>query len=157
MTGMSRRFKWMRLCFKITGLFILGIGVIIGYGNLRGWFLHPERQEFLKWVLESDVGMPIEHPSARAFMRHFPPLEDARTEEITHVTKNVQRLENGGVLLASINYMHRDHSRTTYVATLPEIREWAAETTYPWLAWSLTLIGFFVVSATTVLDLISPS
>ena len=139
------------------GLCILGIGVVVGYGNLRGWFLYPERQEFLKWVIESEVGMPIENPSAQAFMRDFPPPENARTEKIMHVTKWLQRLENGGVNEAQINYMQRDHSRTKYVATLPEIREWARETTYPWLAWSLTLIGFLVVLATTGFDLISPS
>ncbi len=140
----------------ILGFFIFGIGAITGYGNLRGWFLHPERKEFMKWVLESDTGMPIEHLPARAFMQHFPPPGDAQTEELIHVTKNVMRLQNGGVYGAQINYMHRDHSRTDYVTTLPEIRAWAAETMYPWLAWGLTLAGGLLMFATQVLDFKSP-
>ena len=152
MTEISRRFKRMRRSLKVIGLVILGFGVITGYGNLRGWFHSTERQEFLRWALESDVGMAIEHPSAQAFIRRFPPPENARPEEITHVTKNVVRMSSGEVLQASFNYMHRDHSRTTDVATLREIQAWVAETTYPWLAWSLTLLGFLVVLGSTVFD-----
>ena len=153
MAGMSRQFKWLRTLFKITGLFILAIGVITGYGNLRGWFLYPERQEFLKWALESDVGMPIEDPSAQAFMRDFPPPEDARPEEITHVTKQVLTPASGGVREPLwFDYMLRDNSHTSYVVTFAQVRKWAEETSYPWLAWGLTLLGFLVVLATTLFD-----
>ena len=84
------------------------------------------------------------------------PPEDAQTEELTHVTKHVMRLQNGGVYGAQINYMHRDQSRTDYVTTLPKIRAWAAETTYHWLAWGFTLAGGLLMFATQVLDFKSP-
>ena len=122
--------KRLAYVLKVLGFVTLAAGVIIGFGDLQGWFRYSEREAFVRWVQESQVGMPTEDPAAQAFMRRFPPPEDARSEQITHVTKHVMRLENGGVLQASINYMHRDHSRTRYVATLPEIREWASETLY---------------------------
>ena len=142
----------LRVFLKLTGLVILGIGVILGYANLQEWFRRPDRQAFVQWVLESQTGMPAQEAAARAFMRRFPPPEHSRPEEITHITKHVVRPQNGGVLQASVNYMHKDHSRTTYVATLPEIREWAAETSYGWLAWALTLLGFLEVLASAVLE-----
>ena len=41
--------------------------------------------------------------------------------------------------------MHRDGTRTSYVATLSEIKDWAVNTNYPFLSWLLSLIGFFEV------------
>lgn len=87
---------------------------------------------------------------AQAFVARFPP--DGEITDITHVTKLVIRPEGGGVHQASVNYMRRDSSRTTYVATLAEVREWASETPYPWFAWSLALLGFLVMLSSKALE-----
>ena len=127
---------------QISGLIIMAIGIFIGFGNLRGWFKKTDRVEFLRWVIEEPAGMPIDAPAAREFMSKFPPPKDARVNEITHVTKQTIKSAGGPPMSASINYMHRDGTRTIYVATLEQVREWASESSYPWVAWVVTVIGF---------------
>ena len=75
-------------------------------------------------------------------MIDYPPPADNNSSEITHVTKNIIKFDKGPVQSASINYMHRDGSRTSFVATLDDVRQWAAQTSYPFLAWVLSVIGF---------------
>lgn len=138
---------------KVTGLLVLGIGILLNLGDLLGWFKHSARVKFLNWVLESPMGMPIETKPAIEFMKRFPPPPDARVSEITHLTKQRIASLGGPPMSASINYMHRDGTRTTYVATLEQVREWANESPYPWIAWSLTVAGFIIeVLSSTVLD-----
>ena len=144
--------KTLEWTLRITGLIVLGVGVIFGLADLRGWLRYDERQAFLQWTLESHTGMPISEPSAQAFMKQFPPPQEARVRDITHITKMVVRPSNGPVMQASFNYMHRDQSRTSHVATLADVREWAAESPYPWLAWSLALVGFLEVLGSTALQ-----
>jgi hypothetical protein len=105
-------------------------------------FKKSDRVEFLRWVMEEPAGMPVDVPAAREFMRKFPPPKDARVNEITNVTKQTIKSLGGPPMSASINYMHRDGTRTTYVATLEQVREWANESSYPWVAWVVTVIGF---------------
>ena len=89
--------------------------------------------------------MSIHHPGAKAFMRRFPPSRVGDRASVTHVTKWKTRIEGGPMLDAAFNYMRPDQSRTEYVATLPEVRAWAAESSYSWLSWIFTLVGFVEV------------
>ena len=116
---------------QICGLIIMAIGIFIGFGNLRGWFKESDRVGFLRWVIEEPAGMPVDAPTARKFMSKFPPPKDARVNEITHVTKQTINSVGGPPMSASINYMHRDGTRTTYIATLEQVRDWANESSYP--------------------------
>lgn len=139
----------LELTLRLTGIAVLGVGVLTGFADLKGWLRDGDREAFLQWALQSSVGMPIGQSSAQAFMKRFPPPEDARISDITHITKQVERPERGPVLQAAFNYMHSDHSRTAYVATLADVREWAAESPYPWVSWLLTVIGFLEVLGST--------
>lgn len=146
--------KWISLLknfLKVTGLILLALGVVLGFADLKGCLNYPERGKFLYWALNSKVGLPVTESSAQAFIKRFPPPTDARPGEITHITKHVMRVENGPVSQASFNYMHGDTSRTSYVATFDEVRSWAGESRYPWIAWILTLLGFLEVLASTIL------
>lgn len=142
----------MKAFLKVTGLTALGLSTILGFADLKGWLTHSDREALLEWFLEANAGLPIQEPAARAFQKSFPPPPEASIDEITHLTKQVIRSENGPVMDGSVNYMHRDTSRTRYVATLAQVREWAAESRYPWIAWALGLIGFLEVLASTFLD-----
>ena len=134
--------KKARTRLNLTVLVLLGLSSLLGLADLLGYFEHPDRRAVLDWVLTSDAGMAIEESAAQAFMARFPPPPDARLPEITHLTKQPVRSQGGPVMMASINYMHADESRTTYIATLAEVREWAAESRVPWFAWALTFFGF---------------
>ena len=54
--------------------------------------------------------------------------------------------------MVSINYMYSDTSRSPYVANLAEIEEWATKTSYPWIAWTLSFIGFLEVALSYFLE-----
>ena len=127
---------------EITGIISIAVGLLLGYADLKGQLRNKNRVEILNWVLHSNSGMSLEEPAAKEFMRYFPPPVDEESDNLTHLTKNVMRFENGGILNASINYMRRDHTRTSHVATLEEIRTWTSKTPYPWIAWWVTLLGF---------------
>lgn len=144
--------KKLETLLTVVGLIVLAAGVVLGYADLRGSLRYPEREAFVRWATEEDVGLPIESSAAQAFIKHFPPPGGEEIESLTHVTKWKTQLEGGPVLDASFNYMRRDQSRTQYVATLSDVRGWASESRYPWLSWLLTAVGFIVVLASEVVE-----
>lgn len=141
-----------RNTIKLSGIAIAGVGLLLSFADLMDWLRDSDREKLVEWVLTSEVGLPINDPTAQAFLRSFPPPPEARADKITHLTKTVIRYEAGGIQSASINYMHTDHSRTAHVATFEEVRDWARETSYRWLALWLTLCGFAQVSAAYIVE-----
>jgi hypothetical protein len=139
---------------KISGLIILAAGVIVGFANIKGWFKNSTRLAIIEWAKNTNTGLPISHPSAQAFMKDFPPPSDTKIEEITHLTKTVIRSASGGQPMnVSINYMLNDHSRTSNVATLADLERWASNTVYPWIAWTLSFVGFIEILSSSILEM----
>ena len=110
----------LELFLKVTGLLVLLAGVVVGYLDLAGKFLDQDKQAFLQWVQTTGLGLPVSNPAAKKFMIAFPPPADSNPSEITHVTKNTFKVDKGPIQNAAINYMHRDGSRTSFVATLDD-------------------------------------
>ena len=137
---------------KITGLLALALGVCLGLADLVGWLRYSDRDAFLQWAIYEESGLPIETLAAQAFVRRFPPPDTVDISTITHVTKWRLRLDGGLALDAAFNYGRREGSRTEYVATLGDVREWAAESSYPWLSWVLTLVGFIEVLGSEAIE-----
>jgi len=138
----KEKIKKISTFLKITGIIAIAIGLILEFTDLKGCLIDKQRIEILNWALNSDSGMSIELPAAKKFMKNFPPPENEKKENLTHLTKSVMQYEIGGILNASVNYMRKDTSRTSHIATLEEIRKWANETPYPWISWWITLFGF---------------
>ncbi|MFZ2446191.1 MAG: hypothetical protein WAW37_07535 [Syntrophobacteraceae bacterium] len=137
---------------RITGLVILAAGIILNFANLAGWLIDADRQKVLHWALKSTKGIPLEEHEAQVFYKRFPPPY-GKEGNLTHITKQVVRSELGGLpMTVCINYMKADGSRTPCVATKEEVRKWADETPYPWIAWFLTLFGFCQVLLDIILD-----
>jgi len=130
---------------KITGIIIIILGLILRFLDLKGYLKNKERIAILNWALDSESGMSIELPAAKEFMKKFSPPQGEDINNLTHLTKSVMNYEIGGILNASVNYMRKDNSRTSHVATLVEIRAWANKSPYPWIAWWLTLIGLIAL------------
>lgn len=138
----NKKLRKISTFLKITGIAAIAIGLILEFTDLKGYLKDKKRTEILNWVLYSNSGMPIEQPEAKVFMKKFPPPSGEKEENLTHLTKSVMKYEVGGILNASVNYMRKDTSRTSHVATLEEIRSWTNETPYPWISWWITLVGF---------------
>jgi len=137
--------KSIIVLLDIMALIICGLGLLFAYFDITGLFEKSERKAFLNWVLKSDSGLSINEPSARAFMKEFPPPSEVQISKITHIVKWKMNLQNGLPTDAQINYMFADQSRTAYVATLDDVRQWVYETSYPWVAWICSLVGFLVL------------
>jgi len=138
----KEKIKKISTFLKITGIIAIATGLLLEFADLKGCLIDRQRIEILNWVLNSDSGMSVELPAAKKFMKKFPPPENEKRENITHITKSITKYEIGGILNASVNYMRKDTSRSSHVATLEEIRKWANETPYPWISWWITLFGF---------------
>jgi hypothetical protein len=123
---------------------ILTLGIFAGVGNLAGCFASRERLALLDRLTTERHGIPINAPGAEAFRRKFPPppiAEDDAHGSVTHIVKTVMQTEDGTLLMGSLSYMQRDGTRTTTVATFDDVRRWASDTSYPWVAWILTATG----------------
>jgi len=129
----------------VVAWLILLAGIAAGYGNLRGWFRHTDRAGVVRWMLESETGLPLAEPGAVAFTERFPPPAetDERTHgRLTHLTKTMMKSTGGGRPVGGfVTYMHADTTRTGSAATLDDVRRWAEETPYPWLSLALTALG----------------
>lgn len=137
---------------KLTGIITIGIGLILGFTDLKGYLKNKHRIEIINWVLNSNTGMSLEQPAAKEFMKKFPPPSGEKEKNLTHLTKSVMKYEIGGISSASVNYMRKDTYRTSHVATLEEIRNWANETPYPWISWWITLVGFVALIGDFIIE-----
>lgn len=140
------------LLLKLIGFAIVAIGIVVQFGDLKGYLKNSERQELLDWVLHAGSGIALESPAATEFMKRFPPPNNESAKNFTHLTKSVMRYETGGIIIVNVNYIRKDLSRTSHVATIEEIRRWASETPYPWISWWITIIGFLVLLASFYLE-----
>lgn len=147
----------LKTCLKLLGLLITAVGLALTFAEKKGWFKDPSRAELLKWVLEAPDGLSLDTAAAKAFRAKFPPPSDSASADLTHLTKQVISSEHGPVMMASVNYMHRDGARTAYVATLDDVRSWASEARYRWLPWFVTLIGFIIVVITFIVESFQPT
>ena len=138
---------------KISGIIILGTGVILQFLDLNCFFIDKDKAYVVEWASNSKVGLSIEHPGAKKFCKAFPLPSDAPQKEITHLTKQIINSSLGGKsMMVSVNYMYSDTSRSSYVANLEEIKEWATKTPYPWIAWTFSFIGFLEVALSYFLE-----
>jgi hypothetical protein len=127
---------------KLTGMLAVALSLVLGLADLKGYLRNKNRMTILNWVLHSTSGISVGTPAAKEFIKQFPPPPGEQIDNLTQLTKNIIRQEHGGIYNASINYMRKDQTRTSFVATLDDVRKWASKTPYPWIAWWLTLIGF---------------
>lgn len=145
--------KRLTFILKTTGIILVGIGVLLGFLDLIGAFVDQDKEYVITWATTSKSGLSIDHPGARKFLKAFPPTSHEQGKEITHLTKQVIESAPGGAMVISINYMYSDLTRSVYVANLPEVKEWARATSYPWIAWSLSFLGFTEVLVSFVIEL----
>lgn len=138
----NKKLEKLSTFLKFTGITAIAIGLILEFADLKGYLNNKNRMEILNWVLHSNSGMSLNTPSAKEFIKKFPPPQGENIDNLTHLTKNIIQQENGGIYNASINYMRKDHTRTKFIATLDDIQKWTSETPYPWFAWWITLVGF---------------
>ena len=145
--------KRLSFILKTTGIILVGIGALLGFLDLNGAFVDQDKEYVVTWATTFQSGLSIDHPGARKFLKSFPPPSHEQGKEITYLTKQVIGSALGGAMVISINYMYSDLTRSAYVANLPEVKEWARATSYPWVAWLLSFLGFIEVLVSFIIEL----
>ena len=147
--------KKLTSILQITGLFVLGMGVLLSMVDLLGWYEDTDKLAVLNWANTPGVGLSIEHPGAKKFMEEYPPPQ-LQGKNVTHLTKQVVNSALGGKnMQVSINYMYSDTTRSEFVANLADIKDWVEKTPYPLVAWILSAIGFVEVLASYLIGRIT--
>ena len=137
----------IRTRLKIFGRVVTVLGVTVALLNLRGCFQDQTRADLLRLALAAGhrQGVSITHPAAAAFMKRFPPPSTTNVDEITHIIKMGMVMGTGYASAMPFAYLLRGGAVTKHVADLDEVRSWASESPYPWVAWWVTLIGIIAV------------
>ena len=130
---------------RITGWFITLFGIIIGLGNLLGWFQSKSRKDFYQLVMKTGSGIPITHPAAQEFIKRFPPPAGFNKLKITHITKLVLATESGFPISGTLQYMNERGERSSDVATFEDVRVWTEGTNVGWIAWITIVCGWILV------------
>jgi len=144
---MSKYLNFFLKHLTVVGLIVTWIGILGVFLNLLGYLRYPERVEFSRLV-DEEGGIPLYLPAAQTFMRTFPAPVTDKQDKPTYIVKNIMKFEGGGQpVLGTLRYMYPDGTRSSTVATFDDIRRWASESRYPWLAWWIAVFG---VSITTV-------
>lgn len=135
---------------RITGLLKTGgkvitfVGILVGLGNLLGWFCSKDRADFYNLVKNSATGIPIGHPAAEDFMNKFPPPSNFGKAKITHIIKLKLQTMSKFTISGALRYMDENQKESSDVASFEDVRRWSEETPYGWVAWWLILIGFVI-------------
>jgi hypothetical protein len=133
----KNKLKKISKILKTTGLVAVALSLGLQFADLNGYLKSENRIEVLNWILKSKTGLSLATPAGKAFVRQFPPPPGEHLDNLTYLTKSVLLQEHGSIYNASVNYMRRDLSRTNFIATLDDVRQWASESPYPWYAWWL--------------------
>ena len=137
----------VRARLKILSRLVTVLGVVVTLLHLRGCFQDQGRADLLRLVLAAGhrQGVTITHPTAAAFMKRFPPPPTTNMDEITHIIKMGMVMGTGYASAMPFAYLLRGGAVTKHVADLDEVRSWASESSYPWAAWWITLVGIITV------------
>jgi len=151
---------------RIIGWAIAIAGVIITFGNLKGWFIDKNRQEIYRKLLSesSEYRVSIETPGVNTFLdkyyysRKIP--SDMQSLPIKGLTLKWMRIGGKGnpPMAGSVHVLFENEKRSTALCTLDELRQWANETPfYAWLGLWLMIAGVVVEIATDIHTFIKES
>ncbi|KAB2891596.1 MAG: hypothetical protein F9K32_03635 [Desulfobulbaceae bacterium] len=147
---------------EIIGIAIIFIGLLIGLGDLLGWFEHPERSAMVK-MIERNGEIPSSAPNFEELLSSFPP------ESIVDISIIVKMRPTSGFMsqlkaegldenfgeywnpVGPLVYCNDNNKCTRPIITFEELKEWSKSSIYPWLSWILSAIGFIVTLTGTIL------
>ena len=138
---------------KVIGLSIVFIGLVIGLGNLLGWFTHTERLDMVE-LIRTKGSIPVTTPGFRELIRTYPPRSPEKTIAIIRLGPTTSISSGGYVTLTGpLAYYDVKNNRTLPALTFDELEQWATASSYPWLIWVISAIGFVVTAVGVANDL----
>ena len=138
---------------KVIGLSIVFIGLVTGLGNLLGWFTHTERLEMVE-LIRTKGTIPVTTAGFTELLRAYPPPSTVNTAAIIRLGPTTA-LRSGGYVTPTgpLAYYDVNNHRTPPILTFDELEQWATVSSYPWLTWVISAIGFVVTAVGVANDL----
>jgi hypothetical protein len=139
---------------KVIGLSIVFIGLVAGLGNLLGWFTHSERLEMVR-LIRTKESIPVTTTGFAELLHTYPPPPSTVNKDAVVRLGPITSIRSIGYVtpLAPLAYFDVNNNRTPPILTFDELEKWATASSYPWLAWVISAIGFVVTAIGVVNDL----
>ncbi len=131
---------------KVIGLSIIFIGLVAGLGNLLGWFTHSERLEMVK-LIRTEGSIPVTATGFVDLLHAYPPPSIVNKDAVVRLGTTTA-FESGGYVIPTgpLVYYNVNNRSTLQILTFNELEKWATASSYPWLAWVISTIGFVVTA-----------
>ncbi len=138
---------------KVIGLSIVFIGLVAGLGDLLGWFTHSERLEMVK-LIRTEGSIPVTATGFADLLHAYPPPSIVNKVAVVRLGPTTF-FESGGYVTPTgpLAYFDVNNSRTLPILTFDELEKWATASSYPWLVWVISTIGFVVIAIGVANDL----
>jgi hypothetical protein len=138
---------------KVIGLAIVFIGLVAGLGNLLGWFTHSERFEMVK-MIRTGGSIPVTATGFADLLHAYPPPSTVNKAAVARLSLTTS-IRSGGYVTPTgpLAYYDVNNSRIAPILTFDELEKWATASSYPWLAWVISTIGFIVTTIGVANDL----
>ncbi|TFB09861.1 hypothetical protein E3V36_05540 [Candidatus Marinimicrobia bacterium MT.SAG.2] len=137
----------------MIGLSTIFIGLLAGLGNLLAWFEHPERMEIVNLILTKG-SVPSSTAGFLDLYSSFPPTNNFNENIIVRLGVG-SSMSSGGYFtpVGPLKYFAANDIYSQSILTFEELKQWATGSSYPWLAWAISAIGFFVTGIGIVIDI----
>ena len=144
----------MKLFKNLTfiGLLILFVGLVSGLGNLLGWFTHTERLEMVN-LIRTDGSIPATATGFSELLEAYPPPSTINANAIIRIGTTTS-LRSGGYVTPTgpLAYYDANNHHTLPILTFDELVKWATASSYSWVSWVISAIGFFVTMIGFAID-----
>ena len=130
---------------KVIGLVIALAGLLLGLANLLGAFSHPERMTIVE-LIRSSGSVPAELPAFSQVLKRFPPPNGCARQDINALAPTTS-IRSGGRNMPIGPLRYSGCPGSPPVGSFDSLVAWAAETSYPWAAWLISLCGWLIVLA----------
>ena len=128
---------------KWLGLIIALIGLFLGLLDLIGFFSHPDRENMVQ-TIRSKGRVPSSNPAFSDFIKKYPPPKGWKETDITGLAPSTS-IKSGGVVTPTGPLIYVGIGKQTrQVATFDDIVEWSQESSYPWISWIVTAVGWLI-------------
>ena len=147
---------------KIIGWIMAIAGVVITFGNNKGWFIDKNRQEVYK-QLSTKGRVSFKTPGVNTFLDKYyystkpPPVQrlpSIPSKELILHSVTIRRTPP----VVYVSVVYQGENRSIAFCSLEELRQWANETPlYAWLGLGLMAAGVSVAIITDICNFIKES
>jgi hypothetical protein len=136
---------------KWIGLVITFIGLLLGYLDLKGFFSHPDRVQMVQAILKNGKA-ESDQAAFPDFLKEYPPPINWQKGDIKGIAP-LTSIRSGGVVTATGPLIYFGVGKQTgRITTFKDLEEWANKSSYPWVSWVTTVVGWLICALGLILE-----